>query len=191
MFATGVLDSTDIGTELHYSHRRSGPDVERFQPIEVGEVVLRMERGDAAGREVEITMIADGRKRVLDAFPASAGNPVLLAFLESSLRSMAGITGGSPFYIRNRLREALQSSGDVLSTDYELEGRKVAAQELVFHPFSTDPNAERMGAFSKLEIRFVVSPDVPGYFALFSARAGEGTDAFSEEIRFVQKEDAK
>ena len=38
--------------------------------------------------------------------PASA-NPLLLYFLETTVRAMAEATGGSPYYIRNRIREAL------------------------------------------------------------------------------------
>ena len=34
-------------------------------------------------------------------------HPILLFFLENVVRSMATQTGGSPYYIRNRIRDSL------------------------------------------------------------------------------------
>ena len=47
---------------------------------------------------------ASGRSRD---FPAGGANPVLLYFLETTVRDLRRATGGSPYYIRNRMREAL------------------------------------------------------------------------------------
>lgn len=185
VFADGVLDSAVEGDVFSYDHSSAGPEDRDFRGIKEGSVDVKMTIGSDGLREVEITMNADGKKRVLDAFPASAGNPLLMVFMESSLRSMAGITGGSPFYIRNRMREALRVGGVVSDISFDVAGKSVAAQEVVFLPFANDPNAERMGVFAKLALRFVVSDEVPGYFIIMSAKTDEGEGAFHEKIQLL------
>ena len=64
--------------------------------------------GAAADRE------EDGEDAPVGTFPPAWPNPVLLYFLETTVRAMAEATGGSPFYIRNRIREALAAAGSAL-----------------------------------------------------------------------------
>ncbi|MHA3916550.1 hypothetical protein [Halovulum sp. GXIMD14793] len=174
IFAEGILTDLPDNTVVHYIHTRSGPEQDNFLPIREGAVTLTLAARDGQQRVVELTMTADGRKRVLDDSPASAGNPVVMAFMESTLRSMSAITGGSPFYIRNRLRDTLRSGGEVQAVTIDHDGRSIATQEIILHPFKADPNAARMGVFADLELRFVVSEDVPGYFLTFAAQTPKG-----------------
>ncbi|NHW87951.1 hypothetical protein, partial [Escherichia coli] len=71
-----------------------------------GELVVTPEAGDGGPRLALIHRVEGHDLPVAD-FAASGGDPVLLWFLENTVRSMATITKGSPFYIRNRMREAL------------------------------------------------------------------------------------
>ena len=185
VFATGVLDNINTNDVLEYTHMRTGPKSEEFLPITEGGVELKLGTREVDSRVVELTMKADGRVRQLDALPASAGNPILMAFMESSLRSMAKITGGSPFYIRNRMRSALRDSGELNDIKLTFEGREIDAQEAVFRPFDGDPNADSMGLFADLSIRFVISADIPGYFLSFSAETPEGDLGYAEEIHLI------
>ena len=61
---------------------------------------------------------------------------------------MAALTGGSPFYIRNRLKEALFRGGEVAIQD----GRRIAR----FQPFADDPRRDRMYGFDSLTLRFAL-----------------------------------
>ena len=50
---------------------------------------------------------ATDKPQPVGTFPAGVANPLLLYFLETTVRATAEATGGSPYYIRNRIREAL------------------------------------------------------------------------------------
>ena len=77
----------------------------------------------------------------LGTFPSGAANPLLLYFLETTVRVMAEATGGSPYYIRNRIREALVAS-DLGSVQGE-------AREAVLAPFTHDANRDADGGLRR------------------------------------------
>ncbi len=193
LFVTGVFDNMPAQTALIYSHSRQGDDTEgKLFPIKEGEISLTMQDGSDGAREAVVRMTADGRSRELTPFPASAGNPLLMTFLESSLRTMARVTGGSPFYIRNRMKEVLREGGEMTAVTAEHDGASVPADELVFRPFANDPNRDRMGAFADLELRFVLSRETPGGFLLLSAstaRDDQGAFAFREVMALREVQD--
>ena len=76
---------------------------------------------------------------------------MLVFFLENTARDMATMTGGSPFYIRNRIKDAVFQGGTV-----RREGGKVTVE---MQPFAEDPNRDRMGGFQTLTLRFVMGAD--------------------------------
>ena len=96
-------------------------------------------------------------------FPASGPNPVLLYFLESTARGMAQATGGSPFYIRNRIREAVAAAG-------RGDGSPL---EVAIVPFAADPNRGRMGGFADLTLRLRYDEGRPDQLLELSADAAE------------------
>jgi len=186
VFAEGVLSEVPLGSELVYSHIREGTGEEQqLERVPDGQVSLRLRAGTDGLREAVITMTSDGKTRESHPYPASVGNPLLLTFLESSLRSMARMTGGSPFYIRNRMKDALRDGGTIATVTASFGGVEVPAEEITFRPFTDDKNRDRMGAFATLELRFLVSDRAPGGFILLSAATrpeSGGTIAFREEI---------
>ena len=186
VFAENVLANIPTDKTVVYRHVRDGPDDPAFISLEDGTVTLTLTTGADGRSEALMTFKANGRTRNISPFPADAGNPIVMAFLESSLRSMAQITGGSPYYIRNRIKEALRSSGDVTPITIEIDGKTIDAREVVFHPFENDKNADRMGDFAGLELKFVVADDVPGGFVLFSAQTPEnsGKRVYAEIMQY-------
>lgn len=176
LFAEAVLEDHPAGQEIHYSHQLSGPEAPGFQPVTDGRLIL-VKPSDGAPR-LTLTMISDGRSQSLPDFPLEGGNPVLLVFLESVSRSMADLTGGSPFYIRNRIKDALREGGETESLAQPRDKGMVTAQALTLHPFRDDPNRARMGAFADLALRFVVSDHVPGHILELSAN----TEGYHETI---------
>ncbi len=180
------------GTSLHYEHLREGGKDSELHPIEDGTIELSIEAAADGSREALVRMRDGGKRRELDPFPGSAGNPLIMVFLESSLRSMAQVTGGSPFYIRNRIKEALRVGGAMQEVEAVLEGERVLAREIRLLPFAEDPNRPRMGAFADLEMRFLVSEAVPGDYLLFSASTPpdeDGAVAYREEILLTSVEE--
>ena len=128
---------------------QQGPEVEGFRPLGQGTITLSQVTDPADGKAALPLAEATPRiTRKIGPFPISGGDPSLTFFLESVARDMAALTGGSPFYIRNRLKDALFRGGEVGTEN----GRKVA----IFRPFADDPNRDRMFGFDSLTLRFVL-----------------------------------
>lgn len=135
---------------LVWQLRQSGPEVEGFKPLGEGSVTLSATTDPADGKPVlQLAEDTPRIKRKIGPFPQSGGDPSLTFFLETVSRDMAALTGGSPFYIRNRLKDALFRGGEVRDET----GRKIA----VFTPFKGDKNAGRMYGFETLELRFTLA----------------------------------
>lgn len=135
---------------LAWSVDVAGPDAPGFLRVHDGRLVLHRVTDPSDGQPVlELTRKTDSRSRQIGPFPASGGDPVLIFFLEQTARDMAQLTGGSPFYIRNRIKDAVFRGGEI-----RREGNHATA---VFRPFADDPNAARMQGFETLELRFVMT----------------------------------
>jgi hypothetical protein len=134
---------------------QKGPEVAGFVPLGQGTITLRQVTDPSDGQPVLQLDEATARiNRKIGPFPVSGGDPSLTFFLETVSRDMAALTGGSPFYIRDRLKDALFRGGAVEQQD----GHPVAS----FQPFATDPNRDRMYGFGDLTLRFVLDgPDRP------------------------------
>jgi hypothetical protein len=194
LFRVDVFADLEPGDLVRYSHVRStGQADPRVQPIVDGTADLLVAETAAGARELRITLTNAGNARPVPSFPAAAAHPLLLIILESTVRNMAELTGGSPFYIRNRIREALWVAAAAPEpAELLLDGATLPAEEVVVRPFAEDPNRAEMGAFADLELRFVLSEDVPGGIARFEAEAGpapDGTPALAETIAFDRLEE--
>lgn len=185
LFAEGIFSTLPVGQEIRYAHVRSGPDVPEFQPVVGGSMALGRPTDGAAS--LSLTLVADDRARSLLDFPVEGGNPVLLVFLESVARSMATLTGGSPFYIRNRIKDALRAGGAPTEVSEPYAGRTIAAQAVVLRPFDADPNRDRMGDFADLTLRFVVSPTVRGHLVSLSADTPDPATGYHEAITLTDE----
>ncbi len=186
VFSTSVLGNIPQQKTVTYDHTRLGPKDSGLHQIENGSVTLTVMAAERGGNVAILEMRDNGTLRNRTPFPVDAGNPLVMAFLESALRSMAQITGGSPFYLRNRIKESLRSGGQVTPTTVTIGGETMPATQIAFQPFQHDKNAARMGDFADLTLTFVVSDDVPGGFALFSAATPmiDGKNLYRETIRY-------
>ncbi|MEE2860337.1 MAG: hypothetical protein VYB46_05910 [Pseudomonadota bacterium] len=160
----------DLGEDrLDYRMTVEGPAAEGFSPTADGALTLAEGIDPSDGQPVlELTQTTESRDRKIGPFPISGGDPVLTFFLEQTARDMATLTGGSPHYIRNRMKDALFRGGEIARDD--------DVTTATFHPFEEDPNAERMNGFQSLTLTFVmgdptdpirelraVTGDTPGY----------------------------
>ncbi len=141
-----------LDKDLNWSLQVKGPEATGFQPVKAGSLTLT-EVTDPSDQQPVLQLVqkTDTRTRQIGPFPISAGDPVLTFFLEQVTRDMAGLTGGSPFYIRNRIKEALFQGGTI-----DRSGDGAVAS---FRPFAQDPNAARMGGFQTLALTFVLGED--------------------------------
>lgn len=147
------------------------------------EVTNRANPGAAAGATgaVELTFTDDAPERAvlrftrgdtfsaIGAFPAEVGNPVVMYFMESVVRDMAETSGGSAFYIRNRLKDSLVRSAEMDQVEAAYGGGEIQAQALTLHPFADDPNRDRMRGFGDLAVTVTMSDAVPGWYHTLSA----------------------
>jgi hypothetical protein len=111
---------------------------------------------------------------VLGRFDAGVGNPLVMYFLERTIRSVSAGTGGSEFYIRNRIKDSLRAPEQVQDIDVDWGDGTVSATEIMLAPFAGDPNLAGLGPFGDLTIRLVVGEGVPGWYHTLSAEAGGG-----------------
>ena len=108
LMAPGVFGEAPAGEAVAYGETRTVPGEGSLEDVADGTVRLEVV-GAGDGRELRLVRGGDGG--AVGTFPAGSANPVLLYFLETTVRAMAEATGGSPFYIRNRIREALAAAG--------------------------------------------------------------------------------
>ena len=140
----------DLQLEWQLDHQ--GPESPAFQQIRNGRLTLAETTDPSDGQPLlEMRQTAGDGTRVVGRFPVSAGDPVVVVFLENTARDMAMLTGGSPFYIRNRIKDALANAAPPVS------GASGFTVEL--QPFADDPNRDRMKGFETLWLRFRFAED--------------------------------
>ena len=186
LFARAALNGISDGAAITYDHAREIAPGGPVKPLTNGEIRISIHLSETGERETALAMGPAGKVRPKSTFPASSGNPLVPIFLESALRTMATVTGGSKFYIRNRIKEALGSGGAMEDVELEMNGTNVPALHIVFRPFANDKNRDRMGAFADLKLHFYVSEAVPGDVVKFLATTGgeTGEVGYRETITF-------
>ena len=95
-----------------------------------------------------VAAILDG---IIGTYPLSV-DPLLIYFLETTTRHMAGLAHGSPDYIRNRIKSALRQGGAVVAAP---DGGRM----VILSPFLNDRNARRMGGFETMTLVVSLAPD--------------------------------
>ncbi|MGB3246590.1 MAG: hypothetical protein WBB25_18805 [Sulfitobacter sp.] len=181
LFKNGTLDGIDRSSELIYARAVSNALDDESGDRNTGDIALSFREGQAEMAMLEFRQ--DGKHRSLGTFPASVGNPMIMYFYESVVRDMAASAGGSPFYIRNRVKEALVQSSDVQEGEAVVDGQTVATQTVRMFPFEGDPNVDRMKGFGDLELRVTMSEAVPGWYMSLIAEASGG-EVYRSELRF-------
>ncbi|MBC7736571.1 MAG: hypothetical protein H7245_04935 [Candidatus Saccharibacteria bacterium] len=176
LFKSGALDTLVAASKSHAGDF----GLEYDRAISGSSDSSRLDLQMAPSDSVKLTLHQGNKTQTIGTFPASVGNPVILYFMETTLRDMAQISGGSPFYIRNRIKEALLREADIVPVKIRLGDRDISALQITLHPFGQDPNRKRMGSFADLALVVIVSEVVPGwYYSLMSTApadpAGQGT----------------
>lgn len=179
-FRTGTLDTLKAGDRLDYSSIVTLPAGGGTGDSTVS-VALREGRVAA----LEEQEIGGDAPRGLGRFKASVGNPLGMYFLERTVRSVSEQTGGSPFYLRNRFKDALRATDGTREVEVMWNGHPIPATEIVMAPFEDDPNRARLGAFADLQVRLIVAEAVPGWYHKLSAQAGNGAYASSLSLSEV------
>jgi len=160
LFKTGTLDGISRSAVLDYERRVTARDNEELAARDTGTVSLSFAQDEMA----ELQFRQGDKHRTIGSFPATVGNPMIMYFVETVIRDMASTAGGSPFYIRNRVKAALLEDTPVREETIHIDGRDVQVQSVTLHPFRNDPNRERMHGFEDLALTITMSDEVPGWY---------------------------
>lgn len=188
LFRNGTLDTIARDSELIYNRTVNNALKPEAAARDTGDVALSFREGEAIMAMIEFRQ--DGRHRSLGTFPASVGNPMIMYFYETVVRDMAEAAGGSPFYIRNRVKEALVKPSDIVEGEAMIDGEMVETRTIRMLPFEGDPNVDRMQGFGDLELRVTMSDAVPGWYMTLVAEAAGG-DVYSNSLSFDRQEPAQ
>ncbi|HDR29855.1 hypothetical protein [Rhodovulum sp.] len=167
LFRSSTLDDVPRSAMLIYAREVANRTNPEAAAAATGEVELRFAADDPTLAALRFTH--GDSFSAIGSFPAEVGNPVIMYFMETVVRDMAETAGGSPFYIRNRMKEALLRPAGVEAVEVEFGAEEVQAQALTLHPFKDEPNRARMQGFSDLEVTVTVSDEVPGSYHALSA----------------------
>ena len=186
LFDTGALNDFTTGAVLNYAHERSADEKIPIHAVESGNIRVSIIEENGKSRS-EVKIVNGNERRKLHHFPVTQGNPIFVTFLESSVSSLTFATKGSPFYIRNRMKDAFASGGEITEIKAQVGGSPTTATRIVYAPFREDRNAAKMGlAFEALTMTFVLSDDVPGRFVSMTTEARvDGKQFFVEDVRFI------
>ena len=165
IFRLGTLDDLPAQTVLTYDRQvtvAANPD---YATRNTGSVTLTVD--DTAALDFR----QGDQHRALGQFPVDVGNPVIMYFVETVLRDVAQETGGSPFYIRNRIKESLLTTVPVIEAALPFDGEEIATRQITLRPFADDPNRDRLGGYADLALRFTLSDEAPGWYLSLAAEA--------------------
>ncbi len=167
LFKTGTLDDLPRDETLVYTRDVTNRYVPDAETRDTGRIALEFVGGEPEGA---LLKFMQGEKyRNLGKFPASVGNPIIMYFVETVVRDMAESAGGSPFYIRSRVKEALAKPAEMSGAPVSFDGHDVEAKAVTLRPFADDPNSEAMQGFGDLEITVTMSEEVPGWYHTLEA----------------------
>jgi hypothetical protein len=197
LFKQGTLDNIPRTSSLEYKRSVSAPGDLALEKANTGTILLSFTNTDMA----ELHFDSEGVSRRVGTFPASVGNPMIMYFLETTVRDLAGMAGGSPYYIRNRIKAALLKKHPARDLDVTLGGKQVNSQSIVLYPFKDDPASERMRGVETLALTITFSEKVPGWYYSLKAETtterGDRSDlpdtlpAYSSAIVFQSERNAR
>ncbi|MEO0386917.1 MAG: hypothetical protein AAF281_05225 [Pseudomonadota bacterium] len=191
LFRNGTLDSIDRDTALLYRRDVTNALNPEAATRDTGDIALSFDATNTALAQLEFRQ--DGKARSLGRFPASVGNPMIMYFYESVVRDMAETAGGSPFYIRNRVKDALVQTTPAVAGEAVVAGRTVPTVTVTLVPFADDPNHARMRGFGDLALKITMSEAVPGWYMSLRAETSPngGEAVYRSELVFERLETAQ
>jgi hypothetical protein len=161
---------------LVYRHRRADGHDGAGQAV--FDRTIRLERQEAS----VVVATLEGPARQLAEFRGTTGNPIALVFIDSVVSRLCEASGASPFYLRARIKEAMQARRHERPVRVHHGGAQVPAQEVTLRPFEGDEHAAELGRFAALELTFLLSDAVPGGFLALRATAAAAPGDYFEEI---------
>ncbi|WP_428029594.1 hypothetical protein [Ancylobacter sp.] len=161
-FETPYLSKVEPGTTLTYAYKHVASEAKLGDSFdETLDMKVTAPADDPAKRVAEVLIHRGDKEGEAGPFPTMNGNPIALILLEREVKEMAQLSKGSPFYLRNRVREHL-SSGTVTPARFSFDGREVEGWKLTMLPFTEDPNKDKLQELVGRRYEFLFADSVPG-----------------------------
>lgn len=180
VFEAPYLKKAPDGSTITYRFTRKTDDKKLEASFDDGVVINVAPNG--ATNSIAIDMFSGAKANRLENM-ARSGNPVVVAVMEGDVREMQKETGGSPFYIRNRIMDAIRNQ-DVEAVKVNYAGREIDGWRFKLMPFAHDQNRAKMKDFAGLTYELTFADDAPG--GLVSLRSTTpkdgGGDLIVEEL---------
>ncbi|MBS9478021.1 hypothetical protein [Ancylobacter radicis] len=161
-FEAPYLSRVAPGTTLNYVYKHVTAKADFGEGFdETIDMEVTAPADDTTKRIASVEIHRGARESEAGPFPTMNGNPISLVLLERDVKEMAQLSKGSPFYLRNRLREHL-ASGTVEPTRFEFGGKTVDGWKLIMRPFAEDPNKDKLQELAQRRYEFLFSDEVPG-----------------------------
>ncbi len=186
IFKTGTLSDISRQSTLTYDRSvqyRGEPGLSGQQS---GEIRLTFEADEMA----RLRFVKGEKYKNVGAFPATVGNPIIMYFVETVIRDVAHRAGGSPFYIRNRIKAALLQKAPIIDDTARLGDTEVPVRTITLRPFLNDKNRSKMRGFEDLALTITMSQNVPGWYHSLVAdtKAVGGTEpVYSNALTFTSE----
>jgi hypothetical protein len=142
----------------HFVRRAEDP---KLEPSFEDEVKVKV---GPQGAENSVSISAFSGARALSMPNMSkTGNPVIVALMEQDVTEMHKLLGGSPFYFRNRMRQAMSEERPAEPIRLEYGGKTVDGWKVTLKPFGDDvKNRGKLKEFAERTYELTFSEAVPG-----------------------------
>ncbi|HSI42350.1 MAG TPA: hypothetical protein VLA00_17525 [Xanthobacteraceae bacterium] len=161
-FETPFLAKVEPGTRLRYDYRHRTAEAKLGDSFdETMQMSIDAAPDDGAKRVVDVDILRGDIHNEAGPFSGVSGNPLTLVLLERDVKEMAALSKGSPFYLRNRVRDAI-GTGASEPARFDYAGRTVDGWTVVLTPFLNDPNKDKLGELVGKRYEFTFSDAVPG-----------------------------
>lgn len=161
-FERPYLTQLQPGTTLTYAYKHVTSEAKLGDGFEET-LDLKVEAAaeDPSKRVADVLIHRDGKEGEAGPFPTMNGNPIALILLERDVKEIAQLSKGSPFYLRNRVREHL-ATGTVTPARFAYDGREIEGWKLTMRPFAEDPNKDKLLELVGRRYEFLFAEAVPG-----------------------------
>lgn len=180
LMAPGLFAEAADGSSVAYAEYMTVPPGGTLEDVD-GAVVRLEVVEDGGARALRLVRESDGAPHPLGTFPTGVANPLLLYFLETTVRATSEATGGSPYYIRNRIRDAIVASS--LGAEDGGDARTVTLE-----PFAQDPNRAKLGGFADLTLRLAYDPARPERLLELSADTASAEGGYHEKLVLIAED---
>lgn len=160
VFEAPHFANVENGSTVSYHFVRNARDP-KLQPSFEDEVKLLV-GPKGAENSINIDLFSGARAETLSNM-SRTGNPVIVAMLEQDVKDMNKTLGGSPFYFRNRLRQALSEEKPAEPAKFKVDGKTVEGWKVAFKPFANDKdNLARLREYAGRSYEILFTDAVPG-----------------------------